>query len=119
MITKEHYGLSTYEMIRMKLDAERYRYEDEQVALKYQSRHALKNSIYEGRNKDKEQRLRGMIMAAKAEEIENTTKSTIDWILENYHGDTEEFKEKLKWLQTQTLIINLRTLVGKLRHVKQ
>ncbi|GLJ35130.1 hypothetical protein SUGI_0707090 [Cryptomeria japonica] len=84
MITKDHYGLSTDEMIRMKLDAERYRYEYEQVALKYQSRYALKNFIYEGRNKDKEQRLRGMIMATKVEEIENTMKSTINWILENY-----------------------------------
>lgn len=107
VITRDNCGLSKDEILRMKLDAERYRYEDQQAALKHQARQALENFVYERRNKAREQKLRGSMTATRAETIENLSKSTLDWIEENHDADTEEFEEKLREVELCDVFQNL------------
>ena len=96
IIRRDNCGLSKDEIARMKFDAERYRGEDEQIALKHQARIALEEFVYENRNRAREQSLRGTIAVAEANKFECVTKSTIDWIEQNHDADNGEFKKKLE-----------------------
>ncbi|XP_057814533.1 heat shock 70 kDa protein 5 [Cryptomeria japonica] len=111
IIRKDTCGLSKEEIARMKFDAERYSIEDQRVALKHKARHALEDSAYDRRNRAREESLRGTIMAAEANKIENVTKSTLDWIEQNDDADIEEFKKKLE--EVEQLFNALSTSTSK------
>ncbi|KAH9304162.1 hypothetical protein KI387_008566, partial [Taxus chinensis] len=98
-ISRDNCRLSEDEIHRMKFDAERYRAEDEQAALKHQARLALESFVYEKRNRAREKRVTVAISAADVDRVEKITKTTIDWIEENNDAGTEEFKKKLRELE--------------------
>ncbi|GLJ35352.1 hypothetical protein SUGI_0711120 [Cryptomeria japonica] len=95
IISKDNCRLTRDEIVRMKTDAERYRVEDERVALKHEARHALENYVYGARNRARGHGLRGTMSAEDAETIEMITKFAIDWIEKNNNAATEEFQMKL------------------------
>ena len=96
-ITNDKGRLSKDEIERMIRDAEKYRREDEEFSKKVEARRALEDYAYNSRDAI---RSAAQVTATDRMKMEMAFQSFTQWLESNKYAETDEFKDKMKELET-------------------
>jgi L1 cell adhesion molecule like protein len=98
-ITNDKGRLSKEEIERMVAEAERYKAEDEKVALKIQARNALESYSYNLRNTLTDEKVAGKLEAGDKKKLEDAIQEAISWLDNNQEAEKDEYEHKQKTLE--------------------
>lgn len=99
-ITNDKGRLSKEEIEKMVQEAEKYKSEDEEHTKKVESKNALENYAYNMRNTIRDDNVAGKLDPADKKKIEDAVEETVTWLDANQLGETDEFDDKLKELES-------------------
>ena len=98
-ITNEKGRLSKDEIERMVQEAEKYKAEDDAVALKVEAKNALENYAYNMRNTIKDDKVAAKLEPGDKGAVEAAVKRALDWLDANQLAEVEEFEHAQKELE--------------------
>ncbi|KAM6568277.1 hypothetical protein CsatB_016262 [Cannabis sativa] len=98
-ITNDKGRLSKEEIERLVQEAEKYKFEDEQVKKKVDTKNSLENYAYSMRNTIKDENIAGQLHPADKHKIEKAVNQAIEWLDGNQLAEVDELEDKLKELE--------------------
>jgi heat shock protein 1/8 len=98
--TNDKTRLSSEEIERMVLDAERYKAEDDEHREKIKAMVALENYAYNMRNTIKDKKIGAKLAPASMKKIEDSIEQVIQWLDVLQLVDSEEYEDKLETLKS-------------------
>ncbi|GLT77987.1 hypothetical protein SLA2020_495390 [Shorea laevis] len=98
-ITNYKASLSTEEIHRMVLDAEKYEVEDDEHRKKVRAKEALENYAYKMRNIVNDKEIGNKLDTAGKKKIKAAIKQVIQWLDGIQHAEADEFEDKLIGLE--------------------
>ncbi|XP_027160139.1 probable mediator of RNA polymerase II transcription subunit 37c [Coffea eugenioides] len=99
IITNDRGRLSKEEIEKMVLEAEKYKFEDEEHKKKVQARNALETFAYRMRKTIKLENITAKLPLADRKKIENAIDQAIQWLDSQPHAEAVEFEEKMEELE--------------------
>ena len=98
-ITNDKGRLSKEEIERMVADAEKYKAEDEQAAVRIQAKNGLESYAYNLRNTLQDEKISGKIDATDKAKLNSAVDDAIKWLDMNQEADKEEYEHHQKELE--------------------
>ena len=98
-ITNDKGRLSKEEIERMVADAEKYKAEDEQAAVRIQAKNGLESYAYNLRNTLQDEKISGKIDASDKAKLNSAVDDAIKWLDMNQEADKEEYEHHQKELE--------------------
>uniref|UniRef100_A0A803P719 Heat shock protein 70 n=1 Tax=Cannabis sativa TaxID=3483 RepID=A0A803P719_CANSA len=98
-ITNDKGRLSKEEIERLVQEAEKYKFEDEQVKKRVDAKNSLENYAYSMRNTIKDEKIAGQLHPDDKHKIEKAMNQAIEWLDGNQLAEVDELQDKLKELE--------------------
>ncbi|KAF8402891.1 hypothetical protein HHK36_010983 [Tetracentron sinense] len=99
-ITNDNGRLSKEEIEKMVQEAEKYKFEDEEHKKNVESKNALEYYAYNMRNTTKDEKIGAQLAPVDKKKIEDAIEEAIQWLDSNQLAEADEFKDKMKELES-------------------
>ena len=100
-ITNNKGRLSKEEIERCLREAEKNKEEDNKIKERIEAKNSLESTVYNLKNSINDEKLKGKFDERDKKKLEDTVSEAVRWIENHQDATTEEFKDKLKNVESE------------------